>query len=334
MKRKELNWVPVYLYYEDHNKILVEAVQPFVKEVIENQEAEKYFFIRYWEKGPHIRLRFLCNSQQKEKLISRTRTYFTEYFKESPSKRYEPDWLNALSEEQKWYPDNSIQFIEYEPETDRYGGPVCLELSELHFQDVSNATLGVMNEADDWNYERAMGAAIQMHLSFIYSLGLSERETILLFQRVYNGWLPRAFTDVFGYQNKLSEEEYKKNVELTVKAFDESFKNQKKQLTEFHKIIWEALKEGVEFDSMWLNEWIKKSKYFYTKLSVLYENEKIIIPEYYTKIMSVGIDEKNQKLFYLYESYIHMINNRLGIMNRDEAFLGYVIINCLQTISK
>jgi hypothetical protein len=38
-----------------------------------------------------------------------------------------------------------------------------------------------------------------------------------------------------------------------------------------------------------------------------------------------------QQLWAIYDSYIHMLNNRLGIMNRDEGYLGFLIKEVLAT---
>ncbi|MGB5931124.1 MAG: lantibiotic dehydratase C-terminal domain-containing protein, partial [Cyclobacteriaceae bacterium] len=43
-------------------------------------------------------------------------------------------------------------------------------------------------------------------------------------------------------------------------------------------------------------------------------------------------DEYDQYTFdrwRIYDSYVHMTNNRLGIQNRDEAYLAYLIKKCL-----
>ena len=52
-------WLAAYLYYSGNwEKFLTNSVKPFVEDILDRKLAEQYFFIRYWERGPHIRLRF------------------------------------------------------------------------------------------------------------------------------------------------------------------------------------------------------------------------------------------------------------------------------------
>lgn len=51
-------WLSAYIYYPKPWKyLLVNKLKPFVYGLINERLIHRFFFIRYWERGPHIRLR-------------------------------------------------------------------------------------------------------------------------------------------------------------------------------------------------------------------------------------------------------------------------------------
>ena len=64
-------WLAAYLYYsEPWEKLLSDAVLPFIDTMMAIPGVDHYFFIRYWEKGPHIRLRFKGEKQVLEQKVT------------------------------------------------------------------------------------------------------------------------------------------------------------------------------------------------------------------------------------------------------------------------
>lgn len=320
----EKSWLATYLYYnEPWDKFIVEAVNPFAKKIMSEGIAEQYFFIRYWERGPHIRLRFFGDTEKMmEKIKPQIDSYFADYFKKNPSKDIKADWMDQLPEDQKWYPNNSVQYIEYEPETERYGGPDAILVAEKQFQASSNAILAIMSESEEWSYEKAMGSAIQLHLSFAYAVGMNLEEVKYFYDLIFRSWFHRAY---YNYERNLSEDEMKRRSDITMKAFEDNFIKQKDFLVATHKTLWDAFNGEVEFEQDWLNNWIVEMKKIDSALSELQKQGKFIIPRYFDKTVPGGIRENMYEKMTVYESYIHMTNNRIGILNRDEAFLGYLI---------
>ena len=87
-------------------------------------------------------------------------------------------------------------------------------------------------------------------------------------------------------------------------AFSESFSNQQSKLVSYHRMLWSAFERGAEFEDDWLNEWL-------------------------TEMSGIG-----KGPWPILESYVHMTNNRLGILNRDEAYLGYVMKRSIEELTK
>jgi thiopeptide-type bacteriocin biosynthesis protein len=279
---------------------------------MEKNLAERFFFIRYWERGPHLRLRF---KGEKERLESEVKpalvSHFRNYFEKKPSQRKEP-------EDQQWFPNNSIQYIPYEPELERYGGPTGILIAEEHFAASSDAVLAVIEESGQWDYDRALGAAIQLHLGFAFSLGMDLVETAAFYSHIFHLWFSRSW----GYETDISPGELKKRRDITLNAFAENFAKQKATLIPYHNTLWNAFTGNISFEQEWLNRWMVQTAATGNRLKAAHANGELVFPQRLT----------SQPLWYILESYVHMTNNRLGILNRDEAFLGYLIKESLGEI--
>lgn len=141
-----MEWQSKHIFYLNKEEIdnLVIYTSNIMEEFINKGIVSQYFFIRYWEGGPHIRLRYnLLNNIHlnivEETLNNKIQLFFEKY----PSN----EWLTA--EEYKKILDNSpdrteytdrrlrlantIENINYNPEFGRYGGPNILQINESIF---------------------------------------------------------------------------------------------------------------------------------------------------------------------------------------------------------
>ena len=200
-------WLSTHLYYaEPWEDFLIYGIKPFIEDIKARKLADQFFFIRYWLKGPHIRLRIkgdhhVLKNELKPYLI----TYFKGFFHQKPSTRKKSAWSKNEKPYQQWLPNNSIQFINYEPETKRYGGKEAIALAEFQFESSSTAVLTVLEEnLGSWDYDMAMGYALQLHLSFAFAIGMNLQETSKYFNAVFENWLPQAFCF---YEDQINEME-------------------------------------------------------------------------------------------------------------------------------
>jgi thiopeptide-type bacteriocin biosynthesis protein len=320
-------WLAAYLYYaEPWTDFLLNAVQPFIRETMTFPGVEQYFFIRYWERGPHIRLRFKGDADVLAQTVKpRLLAHFTDYMQQHPSERFTPEWETTLPEGDRWFPNNSVQWIDYEPETERYGGDVGILIAERHFQDSSETILRIMRESASYTYERALGAAIQMHLAFAHAMRMNLATAQEFYRSIFYGWLPSAYG---GYRPDITPEQRQEAQNAVLKAFEEQFEKQKPMLLPFHQTVWDALQEGVEFEQEWLNSWIQGVQRTASEFYAATERGEIIDP------MQSTSPEVQQNIFgkTILGSYVHMTNNRLGIQNRDEGYLGYLIMRSMEAL--
>lgn len=173
-----MNWLSVHLFYEDLDQLLIMAVFPFLKKIEQQKKIKSYFFIRYSEGGKHIRLRLKTNDEPY--LKETINQFFNSFLKKRPSKR-ERENLDH-------YPNNSIQYIPYKPEYDRYGGKKGMEASEEQFHISSETVRKVMENIPKWDYESAMGISIQLQLVLLSAAGLVRSESVELFDFYYKKW--------------------------------------------------------------------------------------------------------------------------------------------------
>ena len=323
-------WLAAHLYYSGNSDFfIIKAIAPFIQQVLKSKKVKHYFFIRYWERGPHIRIRFKGNS---DVLINEIKPFiidfFQKYYDQYPSKRQDPEWVKDLPENEKWFPNNSIQFVEYEPEVERYGGIKAIAIAEEQFQASSAAIIKKMMRTPDFDYNTSLGMAIKLHLLFAKAMNMNINEMKLFFTAIAYHWFDKAYPHNI---HKLSAEQKEELTKKIKDAFKNTFEASKTGLINLHRNILSALEAEDSFSESELNVWYKKNKKIAEKL----EANKLLpgasgYHNYYAKM--VGISTEKSILWMILESYVHMTNNRLGILNRDEAYLGYLIKESLANI--
>jgi thiopeptide-type bacteriocin biosynthesis protein len=326
MPNKDTKWLSMYVFYTgDYENLLKTIIRKFVEEKILHNLTDQFFFIRYWEKGPHLRLRFKGNGENLNNYIKpELEALIKKFLLENPSEALEAD----LKGDNDLLPNNSIYYFEYEPETERYGGTAGVIISEKQFAASSTAVLSVIAEEEVWDYDKAMGVAIQMHLSFAHSFGMNLKEASHFYSGIFQAWLYLAYE----WKN-LSRDEHLKKHKIVLDAFEDQFAKQAGGLVPFHKEVWNALESGEEFEERWINKWIHDMHSIYSEITTAQKNSLLTFPEDATIPDIWNVPAETKRLWFILSSYVHMTNNRLGILNRDEAFLGYLIKRSLEVLS-
>ncbi|MBC7919721.1 MAG: hypothetical protein H7Z75_01385 [Ferruginibacter sp.] len=321
---ENLPWLSVYLCFaEPWETFLVQAVKPFVEHAMNEQWARQFFFIRYWERGPHLRLRFKGNAQTLEGTLKPALLrHFGDYFIQHPSRRHDPDWTSALPAEYQWFPNNSCQFVPYQPELERYGGPAGILLAEQQFDTSSRAVLGLLSENAHWDYNRAMGAAVQLHLGFAHALKMDRTETAGFFDRVFQGWSSQVYQPI---AEVLPEAERSRRHQAVMRVFENSFQQQKPVLMPLFSTVWEALEAGQEFEQEWFNGWLRGLRLIDQQLHQAQATGALDALAWGLPTEADPGAANQQIRWLLFDSYLHMTNNRLGIQNREEGYLGFLL---------
>ena len=143
-------WNSYHIFIHDvsyHDRFISDTLKPFLAH--ENNRITHYFFIRYWQGGPHIRLRYITKDDNctKALLDEHVQSFFDKYSpsvtltKEAYYQNHTFDGNRPHDDEIYWIEDRSIESIPYTPELDRYGGKEVMHLSESLFQKSSEIAM-------------------------------------------------------------------------------------------------------------------------------------------------------------------------------------------------
>lgn len=155
-------WISVHLFHRGSlDDLITSAVAPLVEELSGSDALAGFFFLRYWEGGPHLRLRLLPASpgradQVRSTLIERCTRYLTDHPSPSLAPTYAADAYRVMAErlsraerltdhDRKLRPDDTVEFITYPPEYATYGQRPALTAVETHFTESSTIALHLLN---------------------------------------------------------------------------------------------------------------------------------------------------------------------------------------------
>ena len=221
-------WLSTYLVYEEPwRDLLREGVKPFVAQAEADGFIDRFFFVRYYERGPHIRLRLRVTVDETtvRELLDR---HFGVYMQTRPSPAPATDIANR-------FPLNTLQYVPYEPEVDRYGGPELIAIAEQQFDASSRAALALLDE--EATYDGTLSAAMWMHLTFVLAASMTREEAATFFDaaiRSFSHWHSVPLGDL-------------------VRTFANRFAPQRETIGAHVRGLWDTL-QG-EHDVAWLREW-------------------------------------------------------------------------------
>jgi len=169
-------WLSIHLFYSGSLNLFIEkAIKPFIE--LNQEFIFLWFFIRYMENGQHVRLRLLADKKNVVDLVKKGNFSFGIFFTNFPSER--------LIENENNFINNAIQIIDYQPETQRYGGKNGILISEQFFNYASETIFDFINTETD--YEATLLIGIVMNLYVAQSD--FENNSTTLFQSIFNHWL-------------------------------------------------------------------------------------------------------------------------------------------------
>lgn len=288
---KHNEYISFHIFCKDLTAILRDAVIPFLEE--NHTTFSRYFFIRYWEGGPHIRLRLMLKyKDSKVQLIEQIKLFFNNLLDDSKGER--------------------IALTEYIPEVNRYAGNEGVKLAEEQFYVSSIFVLRFIEAQSKGNYyQQAIQTAIKYNLSLCASFNLEQREFLKFQKQYFLSWFYYIYVSknqLLGFLKKVFGKIY----------FRYLFNHQKDHLTRFIINEWDRLKEISETDKAWYR---KINEDLYKKL----KNEHDLFKTKQPDLKQKSRNDKRRIILNQLESYIHMNNNRLGISNQDESLISYYI---------
>lgn len=102
--RADREWVSLHLFHAgDLDRLLVECLHPLASRMRDRGAIADFFYLRYWNGGPHIRLRLLASPADAPGVSDAVGAEFRTYSGEHPGPPVSPDdhlgpseWLHAI----------------------------------------------------------------------------------------------------------------------------------------------------------------------------------------------------------------------------------------------
>lgn len=135
-------WASLHTYHAGHLDSLVRAAAPHVS-------GRAWFFLRYWEGGPHLRVRVRGSADGlREALVAHLAAHPGPPGMDPSAYAAVAADLAAREErsdyERELRPADSVAVVPYRPEHDAYGAGPSLEVVERHFTESSDLALAVI----------------------------------------------------------------------------------------------------------------------------------------------------------------------------------------------
>ncbi|HEY0512118.1 MAG TPA: thiopeptide-type bacteriocin biosynthesis protein [Thermoanaerobaculia bacterium] len=164
-------WASYHIFYhEPGDRVLLRLVLPLLRELRRRGRISRFFFIRYGEGGPHVRLRLLHAPRHRERIDAGVRRAAARFFARWPARPLSDD----DADRQAWYllvndarsdvahPNNSVAEIPFEPEVERYGGGALIEPSLDFFHASSACVLHLLARHPGLDKPRRLGLGLRL----------------------------------------------------------------------------------------------------------------------------------------------------------------------------
>ncbi|MFE0765765.1 lantibiotic dehydratase C-terminal domain-containing protein [Streptomyces smyrnaeus] len=214
-------WLSAHVYYAgDRDPLLGECVGPLFERLRAEGLADCCFFLRHWLEGPHVRLRARpTGTDAIPALTAAIEEAVGDFLRRRPSvydpaadltdeqyrerfrlefsdaqwdARYGPDTVRMPRR-----PNDSLAYLGYQPELERYGGPAGVALSEWHADRSSSLVASLLASANTQVGSVRLGLAAQLTATLALTvLGDTER-TVSFFERRMADWEP-LFKERYG----------------------------------------------------------------------------------------------------------------------------------------
>lgn len=315
-------WLAVHLFFDypgiytgECDEVVLQVVEPFVRRCQREGWIDGWFFIRYSEHGPHVRLRLHGADEVLERevwpaLLALVRERWPDVSTEKPDVPAMAPYPSDAPPERHERPLTLTHAarIEYEPETDRYGGPEGVRLAERFFEISSEAALALLHKTHRTERSSRLGKGLltMVELMHVFS---RDRARAAAWANQYN----------LGYLRGVAPEEEQRGAWLG--AFGSGYDAQAETLGEYVEEVWSRMDEGEALSDA----------------LDLYRDGLLEVRGHFRDILDAGRLGHSRESYTDWDvavgaicsSYLHMMNNRLGVTIQEESYLAYLILRTL-----
>lgn len=295
MPNAEAAWLSCHVFFDGGiyrapaDRLLRRGLVPVIDACRRRGLARRFFFIRYMAGGPHLRLRLEPRSAAAAARIAAL-----------VERRLAPgDGGHAATAVTR------LRWSAYRPEHERYGGRDGLAVAEDLFHRSSEAAIALLRKVADGDDGARQGKALLADLVLLHGFGPSRRAVLRLAGRYGDGFLRTMAAGREDRRQRFAE------------RFDKSFERQARSLVRYVRGAWEALEHGTPLTPE-LDRLGRHARRAAARLEALLAAGRL-------QRDGAALARAGQPLAPIVLSYVHMLNNRLGVSQRQEAYLARLI---------
>lgn len=309
-------WLAAHLFFDgwiydvECDRVVLDVAEPFYRRCLAEGWTDGHFFIRYSELGPHVRFRLHGDTEVLEKTVwpalqEHARGFNPEVSFEAPPLPDPPYRIPQGGDGRLTH----VALIEYEPETERYGGPEAVLLAERLFEHSSEAAYALLKKTGKERSSR-LGKGLLSMVVLIHPFVDSRTRGMEFAQNYGHGYLRSLVRDEDGREAWLG-------------AFDSGYEQQADTLVEYVNEVWARLDEGESLSEA-LDAWAAGVREVRDRFRELFDAGLLSRgPEMPLSTWELAVQS-------IVSSYVHMMNNRLGITIQEEAYLAYLIARAME----
>ncbi|MCA9708185.1 MAG: thiopeptide-type bacteriocin biosynthesis protein [Myxococcales bacterium] len=183
-ERGAATWCSLHVYQERPDDLLIHCVAPLVRSLRARELVSRFFFLRYWERGFHVRLRArVSDPAAAARVEAEIRAQVQEHLERSPSVRsIDPVTYAAAQRELAALEGVELDAVElarndsiaaeaYAPEYGKYGGARGVDVAEALFDHSTRVVLASLPAVAGRGGVR-LGLGLSMMLVALRGFGL------------------------------------------------------------------------------------------------------------------------------------------------------------------
>ncbi len=303
MKETNTNtWISVSIFYDNLDKLIVEAVLPFSNNLSSKAIVKRHFFDRRRERGEHLMLALELENLQNLKIVKEEiEKIFSPFLNQNPGKVKEfqlpiLDWFIP-------YPNGHVRLNNnFSLDVMETGGVQATKVYENILSISSQLVLDLVQD-EGWNSDSAIAIGFQVHLAFLNSFKTDLGEIKIIYDQLMTDTLQVSIGD-----NQNTKDEL-------LAGLEENFLAQKDGLVEYISYVLESTKNQEEELDEWLLGFMKNLNEEFKLLTAIQINQDFEPIENFKMNMAFPCSIERQRLWPFIAQCLKTINRQLGIVD-------------------
>ncbi|HXS65179.1 MAG TPA: thiopeptide-type bacteriocin biosynthesis protein [Streptosporangiaceae bacterium] len=187
-------WRALHIYLhrpiDQVDQVITSCLAPLATGLIAEGKASSWFFIRYAEGGPHLRLRLAdADDATVDQAAGRIRDHLAAL---PPAEQFDADEFYTqaghgpqAAKRFGWHADATVVEQPYLPEVDRYGGQEAIGLAETLFRQSSEVAVTVLNGTPRAGL---LARAVDLLLAVVHTLEIEPAQAAIWLRGYFYAW--------------------------------------------------------------------------------------------------------------------------------------------------